>query len=292
MRKIIIIALSTISLSTQAQKEILTFDQYNSSQNFDWRGYIDFGQHTERANEFIESLSKTGIEVTIPFELKKDNRELINKLKFVDLNADGVSEVVYSGPSGGEPNIVEIFQLKNQQYERVFSVMQGIIKPYWTDGKLTKLLTHDWGCCAENRIINSVYEVNYSKGGTPVFTKNLDIVENRGLAKPKQFLESSLNFKVKNDNYKLRLSPIIDDSTYLGYLTEHEKLGNSLGSVNKGTRGIAYAYSVDETGRTWWYVAISTEYKLNESVLYMEDLHSNSYYVGWMSSRFLTKLEE
>jgi len=73
-------------------------------------------------------------------------------------------------------------------------------------------------------------------------------------------------------------------------LTEHERLGNSPGTVNKGTLG--NAYSIDDTGRIWWYVAISTEYKLNESVLYMEDLHSNSYYVGWMSNRFLTKLEE
>ncbi|MFY0602256.1 MAG: hypothetical protein JXR03_21460 [Cyclobacteriaceae bacterium] len=292
MRKIITIALFTISISIQAQEEILIFDEFNSSQNFDWRGYVDFGQHTERANEFIGSLSKTGIEVTIPFELKKDNRELINKLKFVDLDADGVSEVVYSGPSGGEPNIVEIFQLKKQQYERVFSVMQGIVKPYWTDGKLTKLLTHDWGCCAENRIINSVYEVNFDNAITPEFSKTLDIVENQGLTKPKQFLESALTFEVKNDNYKLRLSPNIDGSTYFGYLTEHEQLGNSLGTVNKGTQGIAYAYSIDVTGRTWWYVAISTEYKLNESVLYMEDLHDNAFYVGWMSSRFLTKLDE
>jgi hypothetical protein len=291
MRKFIILALIAISFSSLAQEEILTFDQYNSNQNFDWRGYINYDQHAERAIKFSESLSKMGNQVTIPFELKKDNQDLINKLQFVDLTADGVSEVIYSGPSDGEPNIVEIFQNRNDQYERIFSVMQGVVKPYWKDGKLSRLLTHDRGCCAENRIVNSVYQVNYHQGGTPVFTKVRDIIENQGMAKPKQFLDSPLIFEVENDNYKLRMSPIIDDSTYYGYLIEHERLGNTLGIVNKGTQGMAYAYSTDETGRTWWYVAISTKHELNDSVLYLDDLHDNSYYVGWMSSRFLTKLE-
>lgn len=287
MKYLVILPLLAIFFLTHAQEEIIVFDNYNRSQDFDWSGFVDYKNHTKRSNQFIESLGFTGIETGIPYNLVKDNRDLINHLIFVDLNADKIPEVIYSGPSGGEPNVVEIFFKSHDHYKRVFSAMQGIVKPYWSNNKLSKLLTHDWGCCAENRIINSVYEVNYNEDNEPGFNRTLQIVENQGLTKPKNLLLKPVRFTSQNSNYKLRLAPSIDDTSYLGFLTEHEQLGNTLGTIDKGTEGLALGKSKDETGRVWWYVVISTKFKLNNSVMFLDDLDENSYYVGWMSSRYL-----
>lgn len=292
MRHYIVLTILFFTNNLLAQESILTFDKYNSSYNYDWRGFTTNVNHTKLANTFIEWLAESGEHLTIPYELKIDNRDLINKLNFVDINADGKFDAIYSGPSGGEPNIVMIFMFTNSKYKLALSLMQGIVKVNWQNNRVTSLLTHDWGCCAENRLISSEYMVEYSDDGMPIFNKTLDIVEIRRMTKPKMILQRPIEFVTQNNNYKIRLSPIIDDTTYLGFITENERLGNMLGTLEKGTKGKAYASETDETGRVWWYVAIKTDYPLNDSVLYMKDLARNSYYVGWISSRFVTKLNE
>lgn len=90
-------------------------------------------------------------------------------------------------------------------------------------------------------------------------------------------------FEVSQPKYRLRKSPKIDNKNVIQELTQ-------------GDRGIALAEKEDETGRTWWFVKVFNNIDKSSSDFYYINLEepnriSNQCF-GWISSRFVKKIEE
>ncbi|WP_340153375.1 hypothetical protein [uncultured Marivirga sp.] len=207
----------------------------------------------------------------------------------VDLNNDGLQDVVFDGPSGGEPNIVYFFIQTNSGFEQVFEVMQGISKVTWKDELLSQVITSDWGCCASIHLTHTIYNVNYDNQNRPVFTKAFQSIEVRDeLTKPKEYLSDPIRFTVNNQGYKLRLEPAINDTTEYHWL---DITGNTFANLKAGTVGTALAEQTDETGRIWWYVAINFDTNVQNCILNTTDEFPTKV-ISWISSRYVTKNEE
>ncbi|MEQ8580383.1 MAG: hypothetical protein RIC30_20540 [Marinoscillum sp.] len=212
-----------------------------------------------------------------------------NYTKAVDLNNDGLQDVVFEGPSGGEPNIVFFFIQTNSGFEQVFEVMQGISKVIWKDGILDKVFVSTPGCCADFRLINSVYQVNYNHQSRPTFSKIFQSVEVlEELVKPKNFFDQPIKFVVNNEGYKLRLAPVIDDDTEFHWA---EITGNTFATLKQGTVGTALAEQTDETGRIWWYVTIDLDMNVQNCILQTPNEFPTKV-IGWISSRYVTEIED
>lgn len=98
-------------------------------------------------------------------------------------------------------------------------------------------------------------------------------------------------FIVTMDTYKLRQSPIIDDVEIKGSY----KSGNLIAEFTKGDIGYAYASKEDETGRIWWFVIMENNIKKDWTIYNHCDDKSDNYknmkVCGWMSSRYLERIE-
>lgn len=207
--------------------------------------------------------------------------------KAVDLNNDGLQDVVFSGPSGGEPNIVYFFIQTNSGFEQVFEAIQGISKVTWKGVLLDQVITSDWGCCAEIYLTHTVYNVNYIQN-KPVFTKAFQSIEvSKELTKPKEYLPDPIQFEVNNEGYKLRLEPAINDTTEYHWL---DITGNTFATLKAGTIGTALFEQIDKTGRIWWYVAIDFDTNVQNCILKTPD-EFPAKVIGWLSSIYVTVIE-
>jgi hypothetical protein len=208
--------------------------------------------------------------------------------KAVDLNNDTLQDVIFSGPSGGEPNIVYFFIQTSSGFEQVFEVMQGISKVTWKNELLEQVITSDWGCCAEVHLTHTVYNVRYNNQNKPVFTKVFQSIEvSDELTKPKEYLSDPIQFKVDNDGYKLRLEPALNDTTEYHWL---EITGNTFATLKAETLGTALAEQTDETGRIWWYVALDFNSNVQNCILSTPDEFPTKI-IGWLSSRYVTEID-
>lgn len=220
--------------------------------------------------------------------LNNDGEKLRNYTRTVDLNNDGLKDIVYSGPSGGEPNIVYFFLQTHVGFKQVFNIMQAIEKVVWKGQLLKQVFTSDWGCCGSIQLNNCVYDVKYNTQNVPIFTKVFQSIEvDEKLVKPKNYFPAPIQFNVDNEGYKLRLSPIIDKTT------KYEELntkGNAIATLKKGTIGKALASKVDKTGRVWWYVSIPFDNNVQNCILSPPDKFK-TYIIGWLSSRYVTKIK-
>ncbi len=286
MKKSLILVLFVSNLSHGQQHYQLTFDQYNRSQNFDWRGLEEYNSYLvkQEFKEYAKANDLLAVEINF-IEVSNYNGGLINHLKAIDINNDSQADIIYRGPSGGEPYLFKIFINQNGRFNKVFETMQGVVKVEWEDERLSKIYAHDWGCCAEIRVINRVFDVEYNNN-IPSIKQVFESVEVERMSKPIQFFKQPKEFKILNENYRLRMDPWIDDESIQFTDDYTERLGNTIGLLHKGQTGTAYAFRKDETGREWWYVTIKSN-ELKDSVIYNEDLVDNVVHVGWLSSRYV-----
>jgi len=213
--------------------------------------------------------------------------DLSKDLHVIDLNNDGLNDIIFDGYSGGEPFEISFFVNDGNTFRKIFTQYQGITKIEFQNKVLSKVYIQDWGCCSEYLVTNSVY----------AFNKRL---ENQLVSKskyfldcelPKDFYESPIKFLVKNDNYNIRLNPFIDDiSNTHGYDGE-PITGNIIGKLKKESIGFALGEKQDSTGRVWWFVAIPDNYEILNTLFYDRE-NETSYKLGWISSRFVERIEE
>ena len=282
MRDTLVIFSLFIVFQANSQNYIQTidnFDPWAGQTKYDYGLLSRFDKYCRANNLLSGSLAM--------IDTRGDNSW--NYTKAIDLNNDGLQDVVYSGPSGGEPNIVYFFIQTHTGFEQVFEAMQGINKVVWEGELLQKVYTSDWGCCAAIHLINAVYDVKYNKQNKPIFSKVFQSIEVNGeLMKPKSYFSDPIEFAVDNDGYKLRLAPLIDDTTEYQWL---EITGNTFATLKQGTIGTALASRTDETGRTWWYVSIDFDENVQNCMLQTPDSFPTKV-IGWISSRYVTKIED
>lgn len=280
-----------VSFNLTSQDYQLIFDAYNHNYSFQWKGIQSLNSF-ELKSTFIQYANENGLlqSETEFFNMNPSVDDLSNSLFVVDFNNDGFDDIIFSGYSGGEHKIVKFFLNKENTFKLVFHALQSIVKVDWHDEKISTIYIHDWGCCADNRVINSVYNVNYDEQNHPRFHKIFQSVEFDFMKKPLEYFPKSFDFVVENDNYNIRFQPFIDDSTLKNDDINEFRLGNIIGYLSKSTEGTAYGMATDNTGRIWWYVSIKPNYNVHENILYMKDLDFPTSVIGWVSSNYVSKI--
>lgn len=211
--------------------------------------------------------------------------DLIKDLHVLDINNDGLDDIIFDGESGGEPREISIYLNEGGSFHKIFSDYQGIAELEFKNGVLNRLNIKDWGCCAE--FINTIkfYEVEF-KNGDFKFDQKKSFKYVHTTILPDNYWVNTKSVKILNDNYNLRYSPQIDEKTEV-YFEGEPTFGNTIGKLNKNSKAIAIADQTDSTGRVWFFVAIYPEYDLKESYLYDSTYEMKSYKCGWVSSKFI-----
>ena len=239
-----------------------------------------------------------GIDLQVVAEMFSDLRkeeccDFEKNLHIIDFNGDGLNDVIYNGHiSGSEAEYIIIFINTGKTFVHIFTEIQKFHKIVFSNDKVTKLYIQDGGCCCEYILINKIYDVDYSaKVPKMKLISQMQYLNNSVEKYPSNYFDKPVKFKVLNNKYNIRFSPILDDTTEVWYCGE-PKNGNSLGKIKSGSMGYALAESIDATGRVWWYVAITPESKIYESMYHDDDIRPNTYKLGWISSRFVEVINE
>jgi hypothetical protein len=284
---ILFLAFVLISFSGVGQEHLL-YPTKGKSNRFDW-STVKYQKDSALFNTFIKNNKSDFEYYLMEEEYSPTINDLHRDLYLLDLNGDNELDIIFDGFSGGEPYVIKIYLFEENGYQRVLNVQQGIRKMSFTKGVLSQLCITDWGCCAANIEYNYIYDVDFNRKNKS-FELTYTSQSYQELNWSQDLLDSAIRFQVKYDKYNLRFEPSKDDST--SYEIEGgEVFGNSIGLISKGTVGYALGQKKDSTGRVWWFVAIEAERKLVSTFYYEFKAIPNVYYLGWLSSRYVTKLK-
>lgn len=207
---------------------------------------------------------------------------------FLDFNNDGIRDLIYQGLLGGESQFVILLKGNGVDYEKII-VLAGEI--FWTNEPSNleglRFRIYNYACCmGRNNFIESYSpKISHEKIEFIVDKRETFISET---IFPTNKNKQPIAFETINDEYKLRISPKIDNETdYWG----HGENGNEVATYTKGSTGIALAESIDDTGRIWWFVKM-TNNKGNVGMFMDGDNNEEPYFsYGWISSRYVKILK-
>ncbi|WP_147377301.1 hypothetical protein [Mangrovibacterium diazotrophicum] len=217
-----------------------------------------------------------------------DSTSLVN-LHMVDFNCDGIHDFIYTGSVGAESDGIIFLQgNSNGIYTRVLGLFGRLIDVSVNDGLSPMSFTiENYGCCGGviDHIEKYVPVWNSSKFSFALQARYAMYYETD---LPQTSFEKPIAFKTTNEKYFLRLNPCINDTILL----DHDEVGNIFAEYPKDSDGIAIAEQIDNTGRVWWFVMMKNNIKPNWSLYVNGDNNdSPAYYLGWVSSRFVKKIE-
>jgi hypothetical protein len=217
---------------------------------------------------------------------------LENDLHIIDFDSDGLDDIIYNGYLCSEAEYVIVYINTGKSFTKIFTETQQIHKIVIKNGKVDRLYIRDGGCCCEYIGINKIFSVDYS-GTLPKINpiSKMQYINNSVEEYPNHYFDKPIKFEVLNNRYNIRFSPVIDDTTEVGYCGMDIN-GNSLGKLKSGSIGYALAENVDSTGRIWWFVAIEPVSEIYESIYYDETRSPDTYKLGWISSRFVKEINE
>ncbi|MBL0104113.1 MAG: hypothetical protein IPP51_10425 [Bacteroidetes bacterium] len=183
---------------------------------------------------------------------------ILNSTYGIDFNGDSLLDIFYDGPSGGEPNITEIFLNKGDHYEKVFSENQDISKADFSNNKLNSFILMDPGCCADPEIIERYYSISYDDK-KPTFRLDKTIGYLASTEKPQEVIPTPIEFTTAKDNVKLRAECYQLDNVETAIYGIH---GNAIGTYNAGATGKALGLKKDKN-EVWIYAIMDAENKID-----------------------------
>jgi len=229
--------------------------------------------------------------------------ELEPNLHIMDFNGDGLDDIIYHGEIGEGKTII-IFINTGKSFVNIFFGSQDIYKMVFQNGKVHQLYIKNGGCCCDYIERNKIYSVDY-RSKLPkinltsqtlyviaVYMNDWGGYPDLYVEYPSKYFDKPIKFEVVNDKCDIRFSPMINDTTKVWNCVKKLRNGNSLGEIKIGSIGYALAEEVDSTGRVWWFVAISPNAEIYNSMYYTEKTKPNTYKMGWISSRFVKIIEE
>ena len=222
--------------------------------------------------------------------------DLEDGLHILDFNGDGLDDIIFTGWSGFEGNAVMIFINTGHSFTKIFTEYQNIHKIVFLDGKIHKIHIQEGGFSEDCTVAKKIYSIDYSTE-LPTFNlvSQMQFVDYLSQEYPSNYFDKPIKFAVLNDKYNLRYSPVIDNTEGDGFCGE-PRTGNILGKIKAGSIGYALAEKEDSTGRIWWFAALHPNSEIEESVYYDFSYYagfsrSNSYKLGWISSRFVKEID-
>lgn len=238
--------------------------------------------------KYYSYFNKTSIEYGIDFTING----LIQSLHLIDLNKDGIDEIVFTGQSGEEGNRVDIFKKEKNSYTKIFSERQNLTDIITTQDQLY-LFISDPGCCAEYSTIQKIYttDLNLSTSSFQQ-TYQSQIINQTKL--PSSLFKTPIPFKVTLEAYKVRIDPSFDDSSKKDYddMNEFKPSGNIIAKLPNYTIGNALGYMTDPSGTKWWFVEIDEKARLR-NVKYDRTDQTKKYPTrrkGWINSKYIEKI--
>lgn len=281
--QILLLFISSVCLS----QNDLDFPVKVKNTRFDW-STVQYKKDTSIFKSFIKNHKAEFEYYLLKEEYTPTINDLYQDLYLIDLNNDKKLDIIFDGQSGGEPYSIKIFLNYKNFYKQVLDVQQSIKKMEFNGLVLSKLFITDWGCCAEIIEHNYIYKVDFSK-----ISEQFELIYTsqsyENLKWPNYYFDSIIKFKTLNDNYNFRFEAVIDDTTKYD-IEPGLFMGNSIGKIPKNSIGYALSEKKDKTGRIWWFVAIDSSAELENCLYYLDESKKNSYYLGWISSRFVEKL--
>jgi len=238
-----------------------------------------------------------------PQDYSVNINDLYPCLHFIDLNNDGLDDVIFSGRSAGEGDMVEVFINTGNDYndyKEALEEREGIVKIDWENKKACRFYISNWGCCDDYLVENKIYSFAFDESSIPVVKQIYQSANIYESPKPDSLFNSPFRFQVQNDDYTLRSAPAIDDSTVEHWnfdsitmakgIKYAKGYGNYIALLPENARGMAVGWKTDDTGRVWWYVEIDAQYALRKNALDYRDKTFPTKSIGWLSSRFVQKL--
>lgn len=218
-----------------------------------------------------------------------DIREDLDNFHFIDYDFDKDLDIIFYGFIGGEPQGTIFFENIDNKYNQAF-LETGYISEIKLDKESKNLhfKVKEPPCCVDVVEALKVYTVDF-KSSERRFTLNHRYHYLTGTKLPDKFIAPA-KFRVLNQHYKLRSSPIVDDSPADPDI--YYSLGGNVAAIYpKGSNGIAISSYVDSTDRIWWFVIMNDNSSTLQTEIHDMDFDSSFYRCGWMSSRYLEKLE-
>ncbi len=202
--------------------------------------------------------------------------ELVKYTYHIDFNGDGLMDIVYHGPTGGEPSVTHFILNHGDKYERLFSGLQDPIHMEFLENRLIAFTLIDPGCCADPQYFETEYSVHYNEN-IPKFTLDRKVGYLRSTEKPQIELGSARDFTVIADYTKLRencytLDDVEDPVTGSN--------GNAIGIYRKKAKGKVMGIKRDQN-RLWLYVLMSKGNKL-DSTVFPDFTDPQVEVLGWM----------
>lgn len=208
---------------------------------------------------------------------------ILSNFQEVDINADGVLDLIYNGNIGGEGDNLLVWLKDKDQYVEVLSLSGQILSIWKVDEGIVGFSIIAHGCCGDENSVFEIYEPSL-KDGKLSYALSLKY-SLLGYTELPNSISESTRFKTINNNYTLRGSPEINDT--FPEEAPSRPAGNILCKIKKGTQGVKLAEKSDDTGRVWWFAALEID-GMKDSYFHNGDNEGESSHVlGWLSSRYI-----
>ena len=198
----------------------------------------------------------------------------------VDINGDKLPDMIFSGFSGGESDIVRIWLNRKDSFELIFEDYQYISKFIMSGNKLVEMQTGDPGCCANYLYFTRDYKVEEGKN-EPVFVKGKQTVAYQYTEEPLTYYPLPIPFIARTDTMLLRASAAQQNEPFNPNL---DTFGNIIAKYRSKARGVVLAYKSNGKGNDWFFVEISPSVAPSASILYDID-KIPTFIRGWVSGR-------
>ncbi len=207
-------------------------------------------------------------------------RDLKKCLYPVDINGDNLPDMIFSGFSGGEADIVQIWLNRRDSFELIFEDYQYISKFRKAGNKLVEFQTGDPGISDNYLYFTRDYRVEQDHGD-PVIVRGKQIVAYRYTEEPVTYKPSPIPFVARADTMMLRASAAQQNEPFIPQL---DTFGNIIAKYRSKARGNVLAYKSYGKGDDWFFVEISPSVAPTASILY--DLDKMPTFIrGWVSSQ-------
>jgi hypothetical protein len=297
VRKIQFILLPFLLLAAFAGKAQIDIQRYTTATDtFYWKRYVHIPE-PPRVNlrRFLVSQPAKKIDAFLARNLiqfpqftsdsapKFTIKDLKKCLYPIDLNGDKLPDMIFSGYSGGESDIVRIWLNRRDSFELVFEDYQYLSKFVKSGDNLVEMQTGDVGCCDNYLYFTRDYRVKQEKDGI-TFVKGKQVVAYQYIEEPAKYYPEPIPFSARADTMLLRASAAQQNEPFIPFL---DTFGNIIAKYRTKASGNVLAYKSSGRGNDWFFVEISPVAYPSASILYDID-RMPTFIRGWVSSQAIT----
>lgn len=205
----------------------------------------------------------------------------------VDYNIDGIPDFIYIGFTGGDCNHTLFLEGNKKSYTIAYDYYGEIIDLWnYKEGEaLCFRLLERPGCDGSTSQVEA-YEPQYEDGRLvyQLISKEAYI---EWSFFPDKF-DLHVPFRVRNNYYRLRSGPAVDNTPNFNYYDLFCADGNIIAEYLAGSTGTALASFTDNAGIEWWFVLMDNNRMPQNSIFHPgRNNGSPAKYYGWMSSAYL-----